>query len=318
MPGLSSNARRLARQLFPEDAEAQARLLASLEQPQTYRPAVLWTREREQPSPFVIEDPVPWQPSFVDRLAPDQRPGQHPLHEAGAYYCLDMSSVFAATVLTAVNRHAPLVIDTCAAPGGKSVFAWRQLQPDLLVANEVIRKRCGALISNFTRCGIQPALISSMDTAVLAGHARGTADVVIVDAPCSGQSLLAKGVENAGCFHPSTINLNANRQRRILANAAELLAPGGCLAYLTCTYAEKENEGNARWLMKQFPALQPVEVTPLQAHRSHLAGFPCYRLWPWEGIGAGAFAVLLQRADTPDDADRPVPDLDALRPIWRS
>ncbi len=307
----STNLLRLARRLFADESE-RAAFLAALTSPLPYQPAVLWLQERPAEMPFRCAPRPSWLPEWVDLAAPGERPGQHALHEAGAYYCLDASSVFAASVLCTIPPDPETVLDVCASPGGKSIFAWRALRPRLLVANEVIAKRTGALTGNLQRCRVRPATVTNADTAVLARVCPSAADVVIVDAPCSGQSLLAKGQENPGCCHPATINLNANRQRRILANAAATVAPGGWLAYITCTYAEKENEGNSGWLLRQFPAFSAVLVSALESHRSTLAEFPCYRLWPQEGIGAGAFAVLLRRDESGTRGG-----MDGLRAAWR-
>jgi 16S rRNA C967 or C1407 C5-methylase (RsmB/RsmF family) len=208
-----------------------------------------------------------------------------------------------------------LVIDLCASPGGKSVFAWRLLRPDFLLANEVIKKRTAALISNLERCGIRPAAVITMDSSRLATACPQSAGLVVVDAPCSGQSLIARGKKSPGCFHPATINMNANRQRRILANAVQLVAPGGYLAYITCTYSVKENENNVRWLLGKHPRFQPLEVTELHAFQSHLADIPCYRLWPQGGIGAGGFAAILRNVE--DGPGHPC-ELSSLRIVWRS
>lgn len=309
----STNLLRLSRQLFADDEAERAAFLASLESPPSYQTAVMWMRERPGTSPFLTAERPAWLPEFVDLAAPGERPGQCPLHEEGAYYCLDVSSVFAASVLREVPSEPEVVLDVCASPGGKSLFAWRCLQPRLLVANEVIDKRAAPLISNLKRCNAKPSMVTTADTAVLARVCPASADVVIVDAPCSGQSLIAKGVENAGCFHPSNINLNANRQRRILANAASVVAPGGWLTYITCTYAEKENEGNLHWLLRQFSEFKAIPVPALEAHRSGLADEPCYRLWPQSGVGAGAFAVLLKRSGEGGRGG-----LAGLRSAWRS
>jgi 16S rRNA C967 or C1407 C5-methylase (RsmB/RsmF family) len=224
-----------------------------------------------------------------------------------------VSSVFAASVLKVVPPEPEVVVDACASPGGKSLFAWRCLRPGLLVSNEVISKRTGPLIGNLKRCGAKPAIVTNADPAVLSRVCPASADVTIVDAPCSGQSLVAKGQDVPGCFHPATINLNANRQRRILANAASVVAPGGWLAYITCTYAEKENEGNLRWLLRQFPEFTAVPVPALEEYRSTLAEVPCYRLWPQSGVGAGAFAALLRKEEEGGRGS-----LRGLRPAWRS
>ena len=309
---MSNTAQRLARGLF-DDPVARDAFLQALATPQPYSPALVWLHERPEPLPFAVADPLGWQPEFVDRVSFDQRPGQHPWHEDGWYYCLDMSSVFASCVLYAAPPAPEMVLDLCAAPGGKSVFAWRLLQPQQLVCNEVIRKRLGALVSNLQRCRIGPAVVLSADTTRWAAEFPRSVDVVIVDAPCSGQSRIARGKKSPGCFHPATINMNANRQRRILANAARMVAPGGLLAYLTCTYSAKENEDNVRWLLAKQPQFQPQAVAELAGFQSHLADFPCYRLWPQQGIGAGGFAALLRNTE---EHPRRAPAWDRLEVLW--
>ncbi|MEN9216025.1 MAG: hypothetical protein Q6K90_01730, partial [Gloeomargarita sp. HHBFW_bins_162] len=73
---------------------------------------------------------------------------------------------------------------------------------------------------------------------------------------------------------------------------AQLVKPGGYLAYMTCTYSPEENEENCRWFQHHFPQFQSVRVPILTERQSHLADFPCYRLWPQAGMGAGAFTCL--------------------------
>jgi 16S rRNA C967 or C1407 C5-methylase (RsmB/RsmF family) len=167
--------------------------------------------------PFAIAPPLPWQPEWCDRLEADQRPGQHPLHQAGAYYCLDTASVFAAAVFSAMPDRIDTVLDLCAAPGGKSLLARQAFHPTHLWCNEVIRKRVKILIANLKRCGATEALVFNLEPQIFAAELPHSASLVVVDAPCSGQSLLAKGDTALGCFHPVNIKKNASRQKRILA-----------------------------------------------------------------------------------------------------
>lgn len=305
---------KLARDLFADETE-QVAFCDTVLKRHPYKPALVWLRERPAAHPFKCEDPQAWQPDFVDRLRRDQRPGQDPLHAAGHYYCMTFSSVFESCVFGVVPPEPELVVDLCAAPGGKSVFAARLLRPRMLVANEVIQKRTAQLIANFRRCAIAPAMVTAQDSATLAERAPACADLVIVDAPCSGQSLIAKGKQVTGCFHNHIINHNRNRQRRILGNAVKLVQPGGHLAYLTCTYAEKENEGNLRWLLEKFPEFAAVPVPALASFQSRLADFPCYRMWPQDGLGAGGFAAVLKNHCDGDTASRHPSRFD---PVWNS
>jgi 16S rRNA C967 or C1407 C5-methylase (RsmB/RsmF family) len=288
---------KLSRQLFV-DAVERDRFVEALTHPQVFHPAIIWCRDRSENLPFTIEAAISWQPKFVDRLSLDAKPGKHPWHEAGYFYCLDFSSVFAATVLLAIEKSVDLVFDICASPGGKSIFAWQALRPNLLISNETIGKRLGMLHSNLKRCHIHPAVLLNLDSSVLAKEFSQTSDLAIVDAPCSGQSLLAKGGKAPGCFHPATINQNANRQKRILANSAQVVAPQGYLAYMTCTYSIEENERVCEWFLKKFPQFRTVEIDRLADWQSHLTDRHCYRIFPQSRLGAGAFTVLFQNTQT--------------------
>ena len=297
-PKVSNTLKRLARRLFSEES-LQLAFVDSVVHPVAFPVAVVWLDESDRRSSGFQALPAPaWLPPYVDLVEIEGRPGKHKLHEAGAFYCLDPSSVFMSQSLTAIkSRPVDVVLDACASPGGKSVLSWRALSPQRLFSNEVIGKRVPALISNVKRCKIQPVQVLSADTKVLADEAAGAADVVIVDAPCSGQSMIARGKDSPGCFHPATINMNANRQRRILANAAQLVRNSGYLAYMTCTFSLKENERNLEWFLKQHPDFSCVPVPVLRGFQSEFSERPCYRMWPLDGEGAGGFTVLLRRSD---------------------
>ncbi|CAA9409178.1 FIG00871397: hypothetical protein [uncultured Microcoleus sp.] len=303
---------KLSRSLFADTAE-QEKFIQAVINPQAFNPAILWLQPRPTENPFTVEIPVSWQPEFVDRLALESKPGKHSLHQAGHYYCLDFSSIFAASTLLTIPQPIKLILDMCAAPGGKSVFSWKTLNPELLLCNEVIGKRMGMLISNLRRCQIQPSAAANVDSKILAEKIPQTANLVIVDAPCTGQSLLAKGDKAPGCFHHVTINSNANRQKRILANSAKIVAPQGYLAYMTCTYSTAENEQVSEWLLSKFPEFHPVTVPHLEKYRSHLTQIPCYRMWRQDRLGAGAFTVLFQNTSDGETNQLPADFLDLAR-----
>ncbi|MBD6614660.1 RsmB/NOP family class I SAM-dependent RNA methyltransferase [Komarekiella sp. 'clone 1'] len=287
---------KLSRRLFtnPDDQE---RFVEALMNPQPFQPSILWCQEKPEFTSFSVETPTHWQPDFIDRLYLGEKPGQHPLHEKGYFYCLDFSSVFAAATLLTISQSVRLVFDMCAAPGGKSIFAWKALQPELIISNEVIGKRLGMLISNLKRCHISPSAVVNRDSSIFADLIPFSSNLVIVDAPCTGQSLLAKGEKAPGCFHPTAINKSANRQKRIIANSAKIVSPQGYLAYMTCTYSTEENEQVCEWFLERFPHFQPVQVSNLLKYQSHLTTMPCYRMFPQDRLGAGAFTVLFQNTN---------------------
>jgi len=293
------------------DPALETQFVEALLSPQPFQPCILWCQPKPAELEWAIAPPLPWQPSFIDRLEMGAKPGRSPLHQQGYFYCLDFSSVFAVSTLLSLPTPIELALDMCASPGGKGIFAWVALQPQQLISNEVIGKRMGALVSNLRRCLVpdkagdqagdqdgRSAIALSLDSKILAAELPGVADLVIVDAPCTGQSLLAKGEKNPGCFHPVTINKNANRQKRILANSAQLVAPQGYLAYMTCAYSAEENEAVSEWFLERFPQFQPLVVPHLSQYQSHLTPMPCYRMFPQDGLGAGAFTILFQNQET--------------------
>jgi 16S rRNA C967 or C1407 C5-methylase (RsmB/RsmF family) len=304
---------RHAENLFDGEAE-RAAFLEALASGECREQAVVALRESPALGALPRKRPAPWQPPWVLRIDDSIRAAKHPLHRKGAIYSLDLSSVFAASLMLAIEAPPRRVLDLCAAPGGKSVFAWRAFGPEVLVCNETIRKRCGPLIDNLERCGIAGSCVASADPSVWARRFPAAFDLVIVDAPCSGQSLLAKGDAAPGCFEPGMIDMCHSRQRRILGNAARCVRPGGHLLYMTCAYVVKENEKPVAWLLREYDWLEAVAVASHEAHRSRHAGFPAYRLFPHQAYGAGGFACLLRHTGP---AEGEPPPLDTMPVFWR-
>ena len=168
-----------------------------------------------------------------------------------------------------------------------------------LLANEPIASRVGLLRYQLSRVGNPRYGITSADPQRLVENWQAQFDVVLVDAPCSGQVLTIKGKRADDAFTTKQIEHSAARQRRILEFAIELLKVDGRLIYSTCTFADAENEGQMMWLQERYPncfeALPKPELSPwLSAlHPSS------YRVWPHRDPSAGAFAArLLKVAET--------------------
>ena len=274
--------------------DQQERFINTIVNPARYPQALIWVKPRPHQDVFNIEKPFSWQAEFIDRVSCGQKPGSHEFHQSGKYYCLDFSSIFEVSLSNLVPE-SKFVIDVCASPGGKGIYLWRKFCPEKIVFNEVISKRTAPLISNIRRCGIANAEVISLDSQVLAEKYQEQADLVLVDAPCSGQSLRAKGQDAFGCFDPRIINGNAKRQKRIIANSAKMVKSGGFLLYTTCTFSLEENERVAEWLLEQRQDFKALTYEAYEGYRSDYSEVSCYRLWPFEELGAGGFCVLFQR-----------------------
>lgn len=306
---------KLARELFAHDEPGQKSFLATLTKQDAEQKALLWLSDRLASSPFESLDKPAWVPGFVQCPAEADGCGRHQLHQQGSYYIMDLSSVFCCAPLTGLSlTKNRIIFDMCSAPGGKGIFAFRLLKPAFLFCNELIEKRIGALHSNLKRCSLPAVAICNSDPSFFGRHYPGLAELVLADVPCSGQSLFARGFDASGCFHPATINKNSNRQKRILAEALKLVAPGGYLLYSTCTYSKKENEQVIAWALKKFRNFEPCRVEILQDFESRLVDFPCYRLFPHQGMGSGGFCCLLRNTS---DADAVQYDINDVPTQWR-
>ncbi len=296
----STQARLIARLgLSPQEAEA---LSVCLTQGQSARKAcVLTPLAPEGYVPSCVQPPSQADPPWLGKKVMIARP-EVSLDEGNAkgfYYSLDLSSVWETAPLAMLSSRPRRCLDMCAAPGGKSILAQTRVAPQLHVASEVHHERLGILRHNLARCGFSNLYTQNWYPAQWSTHAPGAFDLVLVDAPCSGQSLLAKGLSNPGCFHPSIIKGNAKRQRGILVHALTVLAPGGYLLYTTCTYAPEENEKTMAWVLKRYPQIEAVAVPTCEPFQVPSVAFPCYRLLPTQGWGAGGFSCLLRNRDHP-------------------
>ena len=134
------------------------------------------------------------------------------------------------------------VLDLCAAPGGKAAQIAAKLQGQgLLVANDASASRSRALVKNLTLCGVRNAIILKETPKRLAPRFAGYFDKILVDAPCSGEGMFRKDPDAAKAWTENKPEACILLQREILHYAAQMLKPGGCLLYSTCTFNERVN-----------------------------------------------------------------------------
>ena len=196
---------------------------------------------------------------------------------------------------------APLrILDLCAAPGGKTTLLSSLAGPEsLIVANEPVRARATVLSDNVRRWGIGNVVVTSADPARFApfGHYF---DLILVDAPCSGEGMFRKDRESRRQWSESGAELCAARQRRILGEAWDALRPGGALIYSTCTFNPAENEQNVRWLASQYDCEGTIDVGTAPEwgiERGETDGIGTFRFYPHRTRGEGFFAAVVRKAD---------------------
>lgn len=279
-------------------ADAAERLVQAMRAGASSRSAVVLSPKApaDYVPPFACADmsEAPWLPPRVFVPQEGERPTTHADYAAGLYYSLDLSSCWESAAL-AVVPPPNSSLDMCAAPGGKTMLMAARHTPQAHTANEVNAARRGILRQNVQLCGLPNTEVSGLRPDQWAAEGR-VFDLLLVDAPCSGQSLLCKGIKNPGCLGAQMVNGNAKRQKGIMLAAVQCVAPGGHILYSTCTYDPDENEKVMAYILRRVPGWQAVEVPSLAEFRSTLADFPCYRLLPEHGFGAGGFCCLLRKS----------------------
>lgn len=236
--------------------------------------------------------PVPWCASgYLLKERPDFT--GDPLLHAGCYYVQEAASMGVALAYEAMVEKPRLLLDLCAAPGGKSTL-WRSLMPDgaLLVANEPVRQRAMVLRENLQKWG-HPDMMVCMSAPADFARLPGLFDAIATDVPCSGEGMFRKDHNARSEWSEENAAMCAARQRKILSDVWPALREGGYLVYSTCTFNPAENEENVAWVCRELGAeivpLQPPNGVGITEHEGAL------KFLPHRTIGEGFFLALLRK-----------------------
>lgn len=249
-------------------------------------------------SSFTNTTPVPWT-KYGFYLG--QRPSftLDPEFHAGKYYVQEASSMFLEQAFKQVasNVSSIRVLDLCAAPGGKSTHLLSLMDENsLLVTNEVIRSRANILSENIQKWGYDNVVVTSNDPQDFS-RLDAFFDVVVVDAPCSGEGLFRKDPEAASSWSLENVAHCSKRQKRILEDVWPAVKEEGYLIYSTCTYSQAEDEENMIWLASEndveFVTLDlPAEWQIETVVQDKMIG---YRLYPHQVKGEGLFLSTVRK-----------------------
>jgi len=234
-----------------------------------------------------------------------QRPNftYDPLLHAGCYYVQEAGSMFLDTVMQQWVPDAPVVmIDFCAAPGGKSLLARTALAAgSVLFSNEPMRNRANILAENVEKWGYADHFVTNNYPRDYR-RAKMIADVVLCDVPCSGEGMFRKDEATIREWSMQNVEKCARLQREIVTDAWSCLADGGLFIYSTCTFNTHEDEENIQWMMDELGAeVLPVKVDAAwNITGSLLDGFsqPVYRFIPGISKGEGLFLCVLRKGGT--------------------
>jgi 16S rRNA C967 or C1407 C5-methylase (RsmB/RsmF family)/NOL1/NOP2/fmu family ribosome biogenesis protein len=179
-----------------------------------------------------------------------------PLFHAGAYYPQEASSMFLEFVLKSLyannKKEGVKALDLCAAPGGKSgILVDFFADESFILSNEVIGSRAGILHQNMSKWGRANTHVSNNDPKAFS-KIKAFFDLVVIDAPCSGEGLFRKDPKAIQEWSLENVNLCSLRQRRILADVLPALKEDGFIIYSTCTFNNSENIDNLKYFCDEF------------------------------------------------------------------
>ena len=279
------------RQLLGDEAYTSFEEALQTETPVSIRP------NRMKCSQPVEGEPIPWASSGAYLK---NRPTFtfDPLFHAGCYYVQEASSMFVEKVLQEYVKESVVMLDLCAAPGGKSTLC-RGVLPEgsLLVANEVMRNRSQILAENLIKWGHPEVVVTNNDPADFTDLTH-LFDVILTDVPCSGEGMFRKDQVAVDEWSLENVDICWKRQRRILADIWPALKPGGILIYSTCTFNREEDEDNVAWIAKELDAdILSVPVEDSWGITGNLTekDFPVYRFLPHKTKGEGFFLAALRK-----------------------
>jgi 16S rRNA C967 or C1407 C5-methylase (RsmB/RsmF family)/NOL1/NOP2/fmu family ribosome biogenesis protein len=197
-----------------------------------------------KPSVVAFEDlePVPWCPNaFYLKERPNFT--LDPLFHAGVYYPQEAASMAIYDLVKSLQLpEGSVVLDACAAPGGKTLAMMDALPENCAgIANEIHPHRANILCENVTKWGLDHVAVCNNDTSMFR-DLEAFFDLVLIDAPCSGEGMFRKDPNARLEWSLDAVQKCTERQGVIVNNLINSIKPGGYLIYATCTFNESENE----------------------------------------------------------------------------
>ena len=177
---------------------------------------------------------------------------------SGRFRMQDEASQLVAEIAAAASPDAKRVLDTCAAPGGKTAILAERLPDAEIRAVDVSRKRLDAMKRLFAERSRERLHFEVEDAAKL--QLKPVYDLVLCDVPCSGTGTIQRNPEIRLRVSEEDLARQAERQRAILRAALAGLAPGGRLVYSTCSLEPEENEKVVEAALRATPGARAVAV----------------------------------------------------------
>lgn len=216
--------------------------------------------------------------------------GKHIYHELGYYYLQEPSAMVVSSLIN--FKENDLVLDMCAAPGGKTIQAsFKMNDKGLIISNDLSFSRCGLLSNNLERLGIGNVIIANNDLSKIYLKYENTFDKIILDAPCSGSGMFRKSDAMINDWSINKVYKYQEIQKELILTAYYMLKPGGLLSYSTCSYSKEEDEDVAHYLLENSDA----ELVNMPSNKCFYIKDIGIRLMPSHFSGEGQYIVQFKK-----------------------
>lgn len=232
--------------------------------------------------------------------------GKHIYHEQGLYYIFEPCSALASYFLR--PQEEDIVLDLCAAPGGKTAHAGI-LKSDrgLIVSNEISKNRAFLLSSNIERMGFGNVVVTNNSIEDFACY-EDSFDKIILDAPCSGSGMFRKEKKMREDWTYSKVQACAEVQKDLIVKAYRLLKPGGKMIYSTCSFSYEEDEEVIAHLLNSSDA-KIDDIPEFSGFYLSESGLGIH-LFPHRFPGEGHYYCLIRKPESAADTMRNYPESD--------
>ena len=240
--------------------------------------------------PYNLEQ-VPWCKDgfYFDDLSISK----HPYYYAGLYYLQEASAMLPAEVLPI--EEGDIVLDACAAPGGKSPKLLDKLNnTGLLVSNDISISRANALLRNIERAGFSNYYVIAKDIIELEEHFPKYFDKILLDAPCSGEGMFRKDKALIESWKERDSEYFSPIQKRLIQACINMLKDGGKLIYSTCTFDVREDEEIIQYALDNNSNIKLLPIEKYDGFKDANDGYGV-KLFPHRIKGEGHYVCLLQK-----------------------
>lgn len=255
-------------------------------------------------------EPISFCPECWQVLESKTPLSQTPEYRMGLYYIQDAASGLSAELFHFQPDEPEIILDMTAAPGGKTTHLVSKVRDrGVILANDSSADRLAGLRYNMQAWGATNTMITHFDGGMLGHWFPETFHKVLLDAPCSAETLLPDKGRPSGRISQFEREMLHRRQTELLTSALRAAKVGGEVVYSTCTLAPEENEAVLDALLRLYP--HQIEIVPVDLPASHFAsGLPAFgevhyhpqvrnaiRVYPLHLRTSGFVAALIRKKD---------------------